>query len=154
MAAIDTKTGKPWPAPWPTRKLNQIKKQCSDQLRARDMVRGIPESGQVYDTKLVGEGDTAKAVLTINPILAEKRHTFRELRQLYEARYAEFCSVPQDLDAFKAEFETPDASELKAKQAAAADIEESLKEEIGAEKAPVAKLSKKVSKPKTAEPTE
>lgn len=126
MGLLDTKTSKPWPLDMTNLKLQEIRQVCCDDLRKRDEARGI-ENGKLTTT--VGDPkvkDKMKEVVDV--VKQHLAHTGHDLNTLLEARWAEYCSKPQDLDAFIATTRRPQEIETAKVKEAASGIEQSLKE--------------------------
>ena len=70
-----------------------IRNQVTSDLRARDTRRGLPETGRVYEE---GDAESEKGPFVINRDWSEKKHTGAETSTLLRARWAEFCSSPQN----------------------------------------------------------
>ncbi len=89
MPLVDKITQELW-KPENVRAMSQyVRRLCQDELRRQDIEAGVPETGQVYQKDEEGK-------LVVDPELAKKRSSGRELRNLHARRWAKFCSEPQD----------------------------------------------------------
>lgn len=167
MKLVDTTTKEVWPALWANRQLHEIRAKAISDLEARSTARGVPKNGQVYTMERDGDDDDddddaqRSESAVVDQALAAKRHNYQDVRLLTKSRWATFCAEPQDLSKFKARFEIPDVKLLKRHQDAAADIENSLREEAEqpamAAPAPAEKPEppkRSPGRPKKAEPVE
>lgn len=122
---IDSKTKEVWPGLWRNRRFEDIRVGIRNDMKARDLERGIPDNGQVYLARVEDKGGHRKP-LVVDRAMADRKHKMSESKLLYHKRRLELCETPQDLDKYIEEYETPDAQRLKNAQAAAKDIEASL----------------------------
>lgn len=88
-----------------------ITAQVKDDLIARDIRRGVPADHKTYTVTNPGD---ERGTFVIDPDLAAKKHSGLDSRLLRRARWAEFCSVPQNEVACVQKYE----AELRAEVAA------------------------------------
>lgn len=151
MGLLDTKTKKQWPALMANLKLQEIREGCRTDLRKRDEARGIV--GGKVTTTIADPNMEGKTKDVVDPVKQKMAHTGAELNALLEARWREFCSKPQDLEAFVATTRTVEQDDTKAAKDAAAGIEKSL-HEAPAPRAASESPKRSAGRPKKAEPVE
>lgn len=102
MRPIDS-NGNEWPAVFSRAKLHAIRRECVTAMRLRDEERsgGRLCAGNGYRPYTVIADKSKGGRYTPQTDLVLIRHKGQDTRRLLTGRWAEFCSKPQDLEAWK-----------------------------------------------------
>ena len=135
--------GTPWGSEASNCKLQDIRAQVVADFQSRDEKRGLgpPEGGQ-RTTHEVTDEKTGKVSVVIDPSLAGRKASGREIKLVTNKRWAEFRSKPQDEKAYmKERGGTLRDQECAAEISKGREAEEGLKDEL-AGKAPAVRESR------------